>query len=130
MKKIRIEFEGPNSTEFTVKVEGGLTHRDLLVLARELPAFAGGSVQVSSVTAVEIKMSGLGQHQIVAQMFGDVDTQHLQLVADEFYLAATHAFMAQQNQAMMQAAQNQIAIAKLQRGGRRNSGLTFPGGRG
>jgi len=127
MTKITIEFQGENSTEFKVDASGA-TYRELLVLARELRESGVMESLLEDTPVIEIESGELIKTSKCVQHW------HLQLVADEFYLAAQHQFFTIQNQAMAQAAQeaqaNQIAIAKLQRGGRGNSGLVFPGGQG
>lgn len=122
MKKITIEFQSENSTEFKVDAAGA-THRELLVLARELPARGGGvgHTLLRDVPTIEIEKSSRGA-PFSFEATRSIRDWHLRLVGDEFYLAAQHQFFAIQNQAMMRAAQeqqaNQIAIAKLQQGGR------------
>lgn len=129
MKKIRIEFQDENSTEFKVDVRSALTYRELLVLARGLPDYFDKDHFCESGTpTIEIELPGLDCYGFNAHLGGSVAHWQIQLVADEFYLAAQHIFFTQQNQAMVQAARNQQAISALQRGG--NSGLIIPGGRG
>jgi hypothetical protein len=128
MKKITIEFQSENSTEFKVNV-GGATYRELLVLARELPKSSVSTLDGDG-TKIEIYRYDDGYFDVHSTR--SVTNWQIQLVADEFYLAAQHIFFTQQNEIMMRAAQerqaNQIAIAKLQQGGRGNSNLIYPGG--
>jgi len=134
MTKITIEFQDENSTEFKVDAVG-LTHRQLLVLARELIGQHCDELENDGLI-VEIELMSDGETgespPVAVRITERIDYWHLQLVSDEFYLAAQHRFFAIQNQAVMQAAQerqaNQIAIAKLQQSGRGNSGLAFPRG--
>jgi len=125
MTKIRIEFQDENSTEFKVDASG-ISYRELLVLAHELRESGVMESLLEDTPVIEIEFGEL------VKVTKCVQHWQLQLVADEFYLAAQHQFFAIQNQAMMQAAKerqaNQIAIAKLQQGGRGNSGLVFPEG--
>jgi len=125
MTKIRIEFQDENSTEFKVDASG-ISYRELLVLAHELRESGVMESLLEDTPVIEIEFGEL------VKVTKCVQHWQLQLVADEFYLAAQHQFFAIQNQAMMQAAKerqaNQIAIAKLQQGGWGNSGLVFPEG--
>lgn len=138
MTKIKIEFQDENSTEFKVKVSDGvLSYRELLVLARELTNQRADKLESDGlIIEIELLLGGLFAEIPLAAVrtTQKIDYWQVQLVADEFYLAAQHIFFTQQNQAMALAAQqaqaNQIAIAKLQRGGRGNSGLVFPRGQG
>lgn len=131
MKKIKIEFQDKNSTEFKVDAQG-LTYRELLVLARGLPEYFEGMLSSESgVPVIEIELRGDRVLGFSAVICGNIATWQLHLVADEFYLAAQHIFFTQQNQAMIQAARNQQAVMSASAALRRkDSGLIIPGGRG
>lgn len=132
MKKIKIEFQDKNSTEFKVDAQG-LTYRELLVLARGLPEFIepGHLQDENQKPAIKIEFTGKMPFGFNASTQGGIEIWQLELVADEFYLAAQHIFFTQQNQAMVQAARNQQAVMSASAALRRkDSGLIIPGGRG
>jgi hypothetical protein len=101
-KEIVVIFESADRTKFKVDARD-LTHRELLVLAQRLKN-----------EHIPIGRLEYGSDKIVFQghvIFRSKNIQdwQVQLVADEFYLAAMHKFFAIQNQAMIQAAQRQAA---------------------
>lgn len=126
MKKITIEFQDENSTEFKVDAKS-VTYRELLMLAKQLE-WAQPELLPGDKTVIEIQIDG-GLF-VTAATESAIANWRFQLVADEFHLAAQHQFFAIQNQARAQAAQNQQALAQLQHGGRGNSGFIRGVGQG
>lgn len=136
MKKITIEFQDENSTEF--KIDGDkLTYRELLVLSRQLVSTKAIFVPGNGV-AIEVKMRA-GLLNIEATQ-GATSKWRYQLVADELHLTAMQMFLAPIVQATAQATvqmflqamqeqqANQIALARMQQQG--NSGFIKGVGQG
>lgn len=143
MKKITVTFQDENSTEF--KIDGDkLTHRELLVLARELPVRFHASCLPSEDECNTARITSANcpfdDNAIDVVMPPGITGKQARLVADELYLAAQQMFLAPIVQATAQATvqmflqamqeqqANQIAMAQMQQS--RNSGFIKGVGQG